>query len=75
MQQDITRNDFMDFYNASLERTCKTCKKFNYKKCNMFIVLQKYKIEPYKPDEKKHCPYSYAYDFASETNEWQKKKH
>lgn len=35
----------------------------------MYSVLQKYEIEPYKPNEKKHCPYSYAYDFMKKPEE------
>ena len=28
----------------------------------------KYEIEPYNPDEKVHCPFSYAYDKEEKQN-------
>ena len=60
--------EIYDLYEAIIERMCKTCKRNSFKKCPLYNFCMKYEIEPYNPDEKVHCPFSYAYDKEEKQN-------
>lgn len=62
----IPMTEIYDLYEAIIERMCKTCKRNSFKKCALYNFCMKYEIEPYNPDEKVHCPFSYAYDKEKE---------